>query len=147
MASATAETDLQDAIEAETTALGTANLRTEALNSYHFQPTYGDITNSYRVAANVITAGTYSSSTYVPIAHGTPMALDFGASGVTVENGFVIRFQWSMLVTDFERAGNLGEYAFCLKTDTSGAGTFVQQSPDYWYSAMAYPSDGPSTST
>lgn len=144
---ASEETDLQDAIEAETLALGTGNLRTEALNRYHFSPTIGAITNARRVSANIITAGTYSSSTYVPINHGTPMALDFGAGGLTIENGFVIRFQWSMLVTDFERAGNLGEYAFCLKTDTSGAGTFVQQSPDYWYSAMSYPRDGPSTAT
>lgn len=144
---ASAETDLQDAIETETAVLGTSNLRTEALNRYHFQPSYGDITNSYKIAANIITSGTYSSSTYVPVAHGTAMALDFGASGLTVENGFVLRFQWSLFVTDFERAGNLGEYAFCLKTDTSGAGTFIQQSPDYWYSAMSYPRDGPSTAT
>lgn len=75
------------------------------------------------------------------------MLLDFGASGLTIQPGWVVRFQWSMLVIDYERAGNLGEYAFCLKTDTGGSGSFTQQSPDYWYSAMSYPRDGPSTST
>lgn len=143
----TAETGLQDAVEAETLALGTGNLRTEALNRYHFSPTIGDITNATRLSVNVVTDGTYASSSYVPINHGTPMVLDFGASGLTIENGFVLRFQWSMLVIDYERAGNLGAYAFCLKTDTVGSGSFIQQSPDYWYSAMSYPRDGPSTAT
>lgn len=75
------------------------------------------------------------------------MLLDFGASGLTIHPGWIVRFQWSLLVVGFERAGNLGEYAFCLKTDTVGSGSFTQQSPDYWYSAMSYPRDGPSTAT
>jgi len=135
----TAETGLQDAIEAETLAIGTGNLRTEALNRAHFQTTYGDITTF--PDEDVFVAGTFASSTYVPIMN--PLEIQ-----ETIQPGWVVRFQWSLLVTGFERAGNLGEYAFCLKTSaTSILGPYVQQSPDYWYSAMSYPRDGPSTAT
>lgn len=145
---ASAETDLQDAIEAETLALGSENIRTEGINRVHFQPQPSDITTSLQTSANLLgSLGVYTSASYVPIVHGTPMLLDFGASGLTIQPGWIVRFQWSLIVIDYERAGNIGEYAFCLKTDTGGAGTFVQQSPDYWYSAMSYPRDGPSTAT
>ena len=148
LTSPTEESLLQSGIAAETSALGSENLRTEGLNRVHFQAQPSDVTTSSRTADNGFgVAGVYASPTYVPIAHGVPMLLDFGASGLTIQPGWIVRFQWSMLVIDYERAGNLGEYAFCLKTDTSGAGTFVQQSPDYWYSAMSYPRDGPSIST
>lgn len=147
LANASSETQLQSLIETETTALSSEHIRTEGINRVHFQPQTGDVTVAYQNVSSEIDIGIYASSTYVPVNHGTPMALDFGASGITIEPGWTVRFQWSLYVLNYERAGNLGEYAFCLKTDTSGAGTFVQQSPDYWYSAMSYPRDGPSTST
>jgi hypothetical protein len=142
------ETDLQQAIADETAILGSQHLRTESLNRYHFQTTPGDVTTIVRSAFNSgSTTGTYASATYVPITHDVPMLLDFGALGTPVEDGWAVRYEWSVFVEEFERAGGIGEYAFCLKTDTVGAGTFVQQSPDYWYSAMGYPRSGPSTTT
>lgn len=142
-----AENTLQQDIATQTAALGSENIRTEAVHRIHFQSVPGDITLASASSSNPTTTGTYASSTYVPVSHGTPMLLDFGASGLLIKAGWVIRFQWSVYVTDYERAGNLGEYAFSLQTDNSGSGTFSQQSPDYWYSAMSYPRDGPSTAT
>lgn len=142
-ANASLETSLQTEIGLETGGLTGDDVRTEAINRIHFQPTPGDVTTGRRAAASASgTSGTYASATYVPITHDVPMLLSPVAD---MDAGWTARFQWSMWVTEFEKAGNLGEYAFCLKLDT-GSG-FVQVSPDYWFSAMAYPIDGPSTST
>lgn len=148
LVSAADETALSLAIQIHSQDMASTELRSEALNRIHFQPTVGDVTTgSATQSSTSTTTGTYASSTYVPINHGTPMLLDFGPSGIEIEAGWVVRFQWSVYVNDYERAGNLGEYAFCLKTDIFGTGSFIQQSPDYWYSAMSYPRDGPSIST
>lgn len=142
-----AENTLLDDIDSATNNLDSGSLRTEAIHRAHLNSPYGDISRKFLFQSNIPSTGTYSSAVYVPINHGTPMLLDFGASGFYIPSGWVVRFQWSVFITDFERAGGIGEYSFCLKTDTSGAGTFVQQSPDYWFSAMSYPRTGPSTAT
>lgn len=146
--SAADETALSLAIQIHSQDMTSTELRTEALNRVHFQPTVGDVTTGSAVQVSPSGgSGVYTSTAYTPVNHDVPMLLDFGPSGIDIEAGWAVRFQWSIFVRDFERAGNLGEYAFCLKTDTFGTGSFIQQSPDYWFSAMSYPRDGPSIST